>query len=83
MSERLLEAGAAEVYAAVSHAVLGAAAADRLGVSPISRLLLTDTIEPLPQPLPASFDVVSAGPLFARAIRNVHERTSVSGLFGD
>ena len=81
MAERLREAGAADVLAAVSHAVLPGEAAARFAGGPVSRVIVTDTIEPLPEPLPPEFDVVSMAGVFARAIRNVHDRTSVSALF--
>ena len=81
MAERLLESGAKAVYAAVSHAVFTPEAAGRLADAPIEKLLFTDTIEPLPNPLPPNFEAVSSAPLFARAVRSVHDRTSVSELF--
>ena len=82
MAGRLREAGASAVSAAVSHAVFTSEAAARLAEAPIDRLLFTDTIEPRPEPMPAAFECVTAAPLFAQAVRSVHERTSVSGLFG-
>ena len=81
MAELLREQGATEVLAAVSHAVLPGEAAQRFAGGPISRLLVTDTIEPLPDPLPSEFRVVSMARVFAEAIRSVHDRTSVSALF--
>ena len=81
MAERLREAGATDVIAAVSHAVLPGAAAARFAGGPLSRVLVTDTIEPLPAPLPPEFEVISMASVFANAIRSVHDRTSVSELF--
>ena len=39
------------------------------------------TIETAFEPLPENVEVVSVAPLFANAIRSIHERTSVSQLF--
>lgn len=80
-AERLKQHGARDVYAAVTHAVLGKGSGQRLDSSPIKELVTTDTIEYRHEPLPAIVTVVSAAPLFARAILNIHECTSVSELF--
>ena len=81
MAELLRREGAADVLAAVSHAVLPGEAAARFAGGPLSRVIVTDTIEPLPEHLPPEFDVVSTAEIFATAIRSVHDRTSVSELF--
>jgi ribose-phosphate pyrophosphokinase len=46
-------------------------------------MFVTDTIEHRTEPFPANITAVSIAPLFARAIRSVHDRTSVSNLFPD
>jgi hypothetical protein len=46
-------------------------------------MFITDTIERQVEPLPPNMEVVSVAPLFASAIRSIHERTSVSMLFPD
>lgn len=79
--DRLLEEGAVEVYAAVSHGVLSDGAAELIGKSHLAELLITDSVEHRFAPLPEKIKVVSASELFARAIRNIFERTSVSQLF--
>jgi ribose-phosphate pyrophosphokinase len=73
--------GAAAVYAAVTHGLLNATAVERLGNSPIDRLLLTDSVETQPVTLPANVEVVSVAGLFAEAIRRIARRESVSVLF--
>jgi ribose-phosphate pyrophosphokinase len=80
-AEKLLLDGAVEVYAAVSHGVLPGQAAERLRNSPIKRVIITDTVEGRETTLPPNVKVVSVAPLFARAIHNIHHRTSVSELF--
>ena len=79
----LKEAGAKEVYAAITHAVLSGPAKERLAASPLKELVVTNTI-PIPRErmLP-KIKVLSVAPLFAEAIRCIHEETSISVLFHD
>ncbi|HXY35938.1 MAG TPA: ribose-phosphate pyrophosphokinase, partial [Planctomycetaceae bacterium] len=65
------------------HGVLSKGAAARLAVSPIKQLFITDTIENVQDPLPPNVSVISVAGLFAKAIRSIHDRTSVSSLFPD
>lgn len=80
-ARKLMEDGAAEVSAGVSHGVLGRGSAAVLDASPLTELLVTDTIEQHAEALSAKVRVVPSAALFARAIRSIHERTSVSSLF--
>ena len=80
-AEALLEAGAAEVIVAATHAVLSGPAVDRLKNSQIREVVVTNT---LPIQDDAQFDrltVLSIAPLIARAIREVFEDGSVTSLF--
>ena len=77
----LVERGATDVYAAVSHALLTGPANERLDASPIRQLLTTDSVETQPAGLSAKVEVVSVGGLFAEAIRRIAARESVSVLF--
>ena len=78
----LKEAGAREVLASASHAVLSGNAVERIDESPVSRLIVTDSI-------PLSDDkrrwdkivVLSIAELMGKAIRNIHEEASVTSLF--
>jgi ribose-phosphate pyrophosphokinase len=77
----VLDRGAAAVEACVVHPVLSGKAVERIEQSPLSRLLTTDTL-----PIPASkaspkVSVASVAPLFADAIRSIHDGSSVSRLF--
>lgn len=80
-SERLREEGARDIYAAVAHGVLTPGSSSRIDASPIKELIITDSIEYRFEPLPKKARVVSAAPLFAQALHNIHRRTSVSALF--
>lgn len=83
MAELLKARGAKDVYAAVTHGVLSAGAAARLDASPIEKLFITDTIEASRETPPDKVEVISVAPLFAKAIRSIHDRTSISQLFPD
>jgi len=81
MAELLKQRGASDVYAAVSHAALTSYAGPIIDRSPIKKLFTTDTIEPLPLEGCEKLHIVSVAPVFAAAIRSIHDRTSVSMLF--
>ena len=83
MADVLKSRGARQVYAAVSHGVLAKGAADRIMSSQIEKLFVTDTIESPIEPLSEKVEVITVAPLFAQAIRSIHDRTSVSMLFPD
>jgi ribose-phosphate pyrophosphokinase len=83
MANLLKDRGARDIYAAVSHGVLSKGAGPRIGESIIKRMFMTDTIETAFDPLPSNIEIVSVAPLFATAIRSIHDRTSVSMLFPD
>lgn len=79
----LMERGARRVFACCTHAVLSGAAIDRIEESPISELVITDTI---PFDLSKSerstkTSVISVAPLLANAIFRIHHDDSVSELF--
>ncbi|MCK6486153.1 MAG: ribose-phosphate pyrophosphokinase [Phycisphaerae bacterium] len=80
-ARRLVKEGAISVSAGVSHGVLGKGASARIDAAPLKELVVTDTIEHRAEPLSGKVRVISSAELFARAIRNIHERTSVSTLF--
>lgn len=80
-ARRLKEEKAGDIYAAVTHGVLTEGCAARLEASPIKKLIITDTLEHRFEPLPRMVAVTSAAPLFAKALRRIHNQTSVSALF--
>ncbi|GLV57268.1 ribose-phosphate pyrophosphokinase [Dictyobacter sp. S3.2.2.5] len=77
----LLEQGAREVYAAVTHGVLTGRAIEQIENSPIKRLFITDTVENHPVQFTAKIEVVSVAPLFGEAIKRIHNRESISEMF--
>ncbi|HUF87701.1 MAG TPA: ribose-phosphate pyrophosphokinase [Thermohalobaculum sp.] len=81
-AELLTEQGAREVHAYISHGVLSDPAVERIGSSVLKRLVITDSIEPAQTVRKArNIRVVSVAPLFAQAVLNVGNDTSVSSLF--
>lgn len=71
--------GATSVMACCTHAVLSGPAYERLDLSDLDELIVSDTI-----PLSAQSDkitVLSVAPLFAEVIRRVYHNESVNGLF--
>jgi ribose-phosphate pyrophosphokinase len=82
-AEQLMAKGARSVTAAVSHGVFATGSMERLDASPIRKLFTTDTIETQPVTFSEKVRVVSAAPLLAEAIRRIHHRESISGLFPD
>jgi len=81
-AEILLDRGATEVWAMATHGVLSGPAVDRLKNSPITRVVVTNT---LPLPSEKQFDkveVLSVARIIADALDAVFEDTSVSEIFG-
>jgi ribose-phosphate pyrophosphokinase len=81
-TDALLEAGAKEVHACCSHAVLSGPAGERIRNSPIKSVVTTNSI-PLRGELAQNpkIRVLSVAPLLGEAILRIHEETSVSSLF--
>ena len=81
-AQALKEHGARKVCAACTHAVLSGPAMERINASPIEELIATDTI-PLDskQGQCPKLKVLSVAPLFAEAIKRIHEESSISSLF--
>jgi len=81
IAEKLVAQGAEDVLAVVSHGVFSPQAMDRIDASPISHLLVTDTVETQPVKYSDKIEVVSVAPLFGEAIRRIYNRESISVLF--
>ena len=79
----LKEAGASDVYACCTHAVLSGPAIERLENSVIKEVIVTDSIK-IPKEKLANttkFVQISVAQLIAEAIKRIHENRSVSPLF--
>jgi ribose-phosphate pyrophosphokinase len=78
----LRQAGAKEVLACCTHAVLSGPALERIEESELSRLIVTDTVPLRPQGRQCpKIKVLSVARLLAEAIRRTHHEESISSLF--
>ncbi|WP_432510553.1 MULTISPECIES: ribose-phosphate diphosphokinase [Kineococcus] len=80
-AEALKANGAADVIATATHAVLSGPAVDRLKNSPITELIVTDTLPIAESQQFPQLTVLPIAPLLARAIREVFDDGSVTSLF--
>ena len=81
-AEVLLENGAKEVHAYISHGVMSGPAVERVTNSVMKSLVITDSIQPTQAIKDApNIRIVPTAPIFAQAILNIWNGTSVSSLF--
>jgi ribose-phosphate pyrophosphokinase len=78
----LLDNGASEVHAYITHGVLSGPAVERITNSVMKSLVITDTIAAT-EPVSAApnIRIIPTAPVFAQAILNIWNGTSVSSLF--
>jgi ribose-phosphate pyrophosphokinase len=78
----LLDNGASEVHAYITHGVLSGPAVERITNSVMKSLVITDTIAAT-EPVKAApnIRIIPTAPVFAQAILNIWNGTSVSSLF--
>ncbi len=78
----LVENGASEVHSYITHGVLSGPAVERIEASVMKTLVITDSIEPNAATRAAkNIRIVPTAPMFAQAILNIWNGTSVSSLF--
>jgi ribose-phosphate pyrophosphokinase len=81
-AEALMEKGAKDVRAYITHGVLSGGAVARITASKINELVLTDTIQPTEAVRVAkNIRVISVGSLMGEAIKRTAGEESVSTLF--
>jgi ribose-phosphate pyrophosphokinase len=78
----LKKSGAERIHTCFTHPVLSGQSVEKLIAADIEQIVVTNTI-PLNEAAKASgkFKVLSVAKLLARAIKSIHEETSVSSLF--
>jgi ribose-phosphate pyrophosphokinase len=81
VAEAIKAAGAREILASSSHAVLSGHAVDRIEKSPLSKLIVTNSIPLPPEKRSDKIVSLSIAKLLGRAIKNIHDETSVTSLF--
>jgi len=81
-SKALLDKGAKEVHACVTHAVLSGPAVERITDSLLTSLVVTDTL-PLRDDAAhcEKINVLPTSGLFCQAIKSIHNEDSISSLF--
>jgi ribose-phosphate pyrophosphokinase len=79
----VMERGATDVIAACTHPVLVGLAMQRLLDSPISKVIVADTIPcgARTKPLDSKIEVLTVAPLIGEAIHRIHHDQSISALF--
>jgi ribose-phosphate pyrophosphokinase len=78
----LIEHGATEVHSYITHGVLSGPAVERIKASVMKTLVITDSIEPTAAVRACpNIRIVPVAPMFAQAILNIWNGTSVSSLF--
>ena len=81
-AEVLVENGASEVHAYITHGVLSGPAVERIAKSVMKSLVVTDSIQANGNVSSAkNIRIVPTAPMFAQAILNIWNGTSVSSLF--
>jgi ribose-phosphate pyrophosphokinase len=81
-ADALLEQGATEVYAYITHGVLSGGAVARIAGSRLKELVITDSIQPTREIKGASnIRLLSVSPLIGEAIARTATEESVSSLF--
>ncbi|MEL7100330.1 MAG: ribose-phosphate pyrophosphokinase [Pseudomonadota bacterium] len=81
-AEVLMENGANEVHSYITHGVMSGPAVERVTKSVMKSLVITDTIAPTDAIKTApNIRIVPTAPIFAQAILNIWNGTSVSSLF--
>ena len=81
-AEALLNAGAKEVSAYITHGVLSGGAVSRISASRMKELVITDSIQPTQAvKLARNIRVVGIAPLLGEAIGRTATESSVSSLF--
>jgi len=85
VAKALHEAGANEVFACFTHAILSGNAVENISNSYLKKVIVTNTIPVHVNAKPlidnGKLEVLSVGRLLASAIKSIHDETSVSSLF--
>jgi len=81
VAARLIELGARDVYATVTHGVFAEGSMERIDVSPIERLFIADTVENQPVKFSSKIEEVSVASVFGEAIQCIHNHKSISAMF--
>jgi len=79
-AELLKREGAKEIFACAAHPVFSGPALERIKNSPLTEVIVTNTI-PLKNGVPENITQLSIAPLLGEAITRIHDDESISSLF--
>ena len=82
-AKRLVEEGAESVYACVTHPMLSDKAVETIANSPISEVIVLDTLEVPPEKRHSKIVRLSVAGLFAKAIKGIHDHVSIGRFSRD
>ncbi len=77
----LKNAGARDVIVCATHALLSGQAVERLEVSPVSKILLLDTVPINGEKKLEKMEIISLADLFSQITKRIHEGRSLGALF--
>lgn len=80
-AKALMNAGAKAIYVTATHGIFSPPAYDRIEASPITEVVVTNTLPVPNERVGGKIRVLSVAPLIAHAIQNVYQNESVSELF--
>ena len=81
-ADALIEAGATDVAAYITHGVLSGKAVERVNSSSLRKLIITDTIRAPQSALDSDkIRILPIAPLLGEAIKRIADESSVSSLF--
>jgi ribose-phosphate pyrophosphokinase len=80
-AQTVIDAGASEVYAVATHGLFSGRAFETLAASPLSEIVVTDTV-PLRPGAPASIRQLTCADILTDTIRRIFTDESVSDVFG-
>jgi ribose-phosphate pyrophosphokinase len=76
----VLDEGASAVYAVATHGIFSGRAYETLGASPLSGIVVTDTV-PLRSGAPENIRVLTSTDILADSVRRIFTDDSVSEIF--
>jgi ribose-phosphate pyrophosphokinase len=83
-ADKLVDAGATEVYAFITHAILSGPAAQRIKDSKLTALVVTNSCpHDGPKAVTDKIRTIDISPTLAEAVRRTHNGESISYLFND
>ncbi len=77
----LRKAGAKKIFVACTHPIFSGGAVDKIQKSPISQIVVSDTVFVPEEKKREKIKILTSAPLFGEAIKRIHNEESISSLF--